>query len=697
MIRIVTSLLLLCTLNASCQKETWNWYFGKYAGLDFSTNPPNVLTGALNGGEGCATVSGAYGNLLFYTESTTVWNKNHQVMANGTGLLGDPSSVQAAVIVLDPANSDQYYVFTVSPTNGLRYSKIDMLLAAGLGSVTIKNQLLYTPCTEQLSAVRGCSGSQVWVLAHEKNSRNFCAFSVGSSGVNTTPVVSTIGPYHAGQPTFAAGALKFSPNGRKVADVFKNASDTLTIYDFDLITGVLSNSLVLSTDFGYGVEFSSDGTKLYCTRNTSPHRIWQWDLCAGNSQAVVSSQYLVYAQSMTPTPNGTPYMLQLAANGKIYVAAPSNTPLNLGVINSPNFYGAACNYSPISQSTGSNLCQSGLPGFMTSLLKQIAPDFTFTSSCLSATFSAGPQYSVMLSCSASNYSVSGIQWDFGDPQSGSANSSTLDNPVHQFTSPGTYSVKLAYADACGADTLRQSVTVGTPPSYSVTGPGTVCAGQQATISTSNQANAEWYETATSATLLSSGPSITTQTLAAGTYTYFLATPGCTHSASRMPFTFTVSPLPNVSVSPAQPTICTGNVVKLTASGASNYLWSSTSQTASISVGPTTNTVYSVVGTSTGGCQASRSVSITVQGCLSVDETHDSPIKIYPNPQGEIFFIESAIATTARITDIQGRLVLEKPLAIGVNSLDWSKEPEGCYLLFISASKEVIKLVRARSE
>jgi hypothetical protein len=63
------------------------------AGLNFSTCTPTVLSdGQVNTEEGVATISDANGSLLFYTDGIKVWNKLHQVMANGTGLMGHPSS-----------------------------------------------------------------------------------------------------------------------------------------------------------------------------------------------------------------------------------------------------------------------------------------------------------------------------------------------------------------------------------------------------------------------------------------------------------------------------------------------------------------------------------------------------------------------------------------------------------------------------
>ena len=50
-------------------------------------------------------------------------------------------------------------------------------------------------------------------------------------------------------------------------------------------------------------------------------------------------------------------------------------------------------------------------------------------------------------------------WTFGDPRSGSSNVSTVRNPSHTFSSPGTYTVTLAAASATGTGTTTRSVTV----------------------------------------------------------------------------------------------------------------------------------------------------------------------------------------------------------------------------------------------
>src|ERR1700710_228898 len=85
------------------QNESRKWYFGSNAGLDFMNTPPTALTnGAMLTIEGCSSIADGAGNLLFYTSGTAVWDKTHQVMANGNALYGNASSSQAAIIVPQP-------------------------------------------------------------------------------------------------------------------------------------------------------------------------------------------------------------------------------------------------------------------------------------------------------------------------------------------------------------------------------------------------------------------------------------------------------------------------------------------------------------------------------------------------------------------------------------------------------------------
>lgn len=201
----VALLLLFISCFAFSQQEASVWYFGANAGLKF--NPDGSVTplgnGQINTNEGCSTIADFNGNLLFYTDGRTVWDRNHVIMPHGnyfagTGLYGDPSSTQSGIIVPKPGNANVYYIFTVDephhlnataypnaysgtynegsiPTaddgrnNGLNYTEVDLSLTGTNGSIgdvstAISHLVTYDPnpagqqirfkCSEKITAVR---------------------------------------------------------------------------------------------------------------------------------------------------------------------------------------------------------------------------------------------------------------------------------------------------------------------------------------------------------------------------------------------------------------------------------------------------------------------------------------------------------------------------------------------------------------
>ena len=87
--KLIPALLFFFAFSIYAQKEANIWYFGENAGLDFSTNPPNDIVGSLSTDEGSASISNANGDLQFYTDGSTVYDKTGSIMSNGEGLLGD--------------------------------------------------------------------------------------------------------------------------------------------------------------------------------------------------------------------------------------------------------------------------------------------------------------------------------------------------------------------------------------------------------------------------------------------------------------------------------------------------------------------------------------------------------------------------------------------------------------------------------
>ncbi len=93
-------------------------------------------------------------------------------------------------------------------------------------------------------------------------------------------------------------------------------------------------------------------------------------------------------------------------------------------------------------------------------------------------------------------------------------------------------------------------------------------------------------------------------------TYYILVTGFS-SPNNFTISITETVVPTVVITPAAPSICEGNSVTLTASGASTYSWTSGPNNASYSVSPTVNTVYTVVATTSVSCTRTETVNVTV--------------------------------------------------------------------------------------
>ncbi len=332
------------------------WYFGDKAGLDFNTDPPTVLTnGMLSTNEGCASISDASGSLLFYTGGRKVYNKNHVLMPNGTsGLGGDTSSAQSSIIVPDPGNPDRFYIFAVSvyPSSNVVYSLIDMTLDGGNGDVVsgAKAMPLLIGTSECIQATLSADGTFWWVLMNKANTNSYYAYKVTASGVDATPVISSLGA--ASQVSGGISYIKFNISGSKMVKTgfYINSFD---LCDFDTATGEVTSSLTFPLDKAYGVDFSPNGRFIYVgSLNTG---VYQYDLNAGSTQvAIEASKFEVFTGRSIGA-------IQAAPNGKIYV---SRFQSSLDYIGSPNSLGVACGYVSQGQSLSGKYAAFGLPNIV---------------------------------------------------------------------------------------------------------------------------------------------------------------------------------------------------------------------------------------------------------------------------------------------------------------------------------------------
>ncbi|HEX2684178.1 MAG TPA: T9SS type B sorting domain-containing protein [Ferruginibacter sp.] len=586
--RILLSLLLsflVQTLFAqNVQKEANIWYMGNYIGIDFNSGTAVPINdGQVNTIEGVATISDANGALLFYTDGIKVWNKLHQVMPNGTGLFGNPSSSQSGVIVPKIGDPNRYYVFTVdqlSGPRGLNYSIVNMTLDGGKGDVELKNSPLQLNVVEKITAVKHCNNRDIWVIAHGSVSDIYYAWLVTSAGVNSTPVISHTGVVLPGvvppstQDSSSLGYLKASPNGKKI--VAAHWTVNIDLSDFDNATGIISNSMSLHQApdpryLSYGVEFSPNSNLLYTTvwsgANTafSKNELHQYDISLGSPAAIRASRQIL-AGLFDPAERYA--ALQIAPDGKMYMAQnlPSAiSPTYISSISSPNTYGPGCNFTNIAIQWSGPLQRStfGLPTFIQSYFYPL-DSFTHTVTCQSLT--ANFNY-----IAAAN--VTSVKWDFGDPASGGNNTSTLNNPVHIFSAPGNYVVKLIKFTNCGTDTISKNLT--TNAIDLDLGPDIIVCGNTSVILNSSGTGS------TNTFLWQDGSTNPTYTAAASGL-YWVEARNSAGCIKRDSINVSFKPIPVFNLGP-DASICAGDALTLnaTVAGATSYLWNTGATSSSI--------------------------------------------------------------------------------------------------------------------
>ncbi|MDF2437811.1 MAG: hypothetical protein K0Q95_2187 [Bacteroidota bacterium] len=358
------------TFSGYSQKEADNWYFGTFAKLSFVTGSPVAGVGSLASTEGTASISSPSGATLFYTDGVTVWDVTNSPMPNGTGLMGDGSSSQSAIVVPSPTSPSQYYLFTTPPdggTAGFRYSMVDMTLNAGKGDVTAtKNVMLTDSIAEKICAIKDAFGSGYWIMVHKWGTDEFYAYHLTATGI-AAPVVSHAGSVHT-TTTFqnTYGQMKFNMCGDKLALAI-GYQDKIELFDFNKSTGVVSNAISFPMGYHvYGVEFSQNSQNLYATTYDPSATLVAFNI-------TLPSETLIAASKVPLSNTSGLYALQIGSHGKIYVAESFGSPF-LGVINNPDIFGAGANYDemgitidPNGNGTGGSL---GLPSFLQDYLKE---------------------------------------------------------------------------------------------------------------------------------------------------------------------------------------------------------------------------------------------------------------------------------------------------------------------------------------
>ncbi|MDX2305550.1 MAG: gliding motility-associated C-terminal domain-containing protein [Microscillaceae bacterium] len=491
---MVRYFFLICfisfTSSAICQiKRANHWFFGHEVSISFDNGTPvSNRASSLVSIEGASSMSDTSGNLLFYTNGVTVWNKNHEIMLRGESLKGDVSSVQSSLCVPAPGSDSLFYIFTTGNDSQphFSYSLVDMSKNNGLGEVVngYKNIFLNDFSTECQAGIYHCDGDSYWIVTLRKKEGvlEFCSYVLNKDGV-CGPTIQKISHDDKGG---RRRHIRFSPSGDKIT--FHVPDYGIFLCDFDKKYGSITVTdtipLAYPKETIYSASFSPDNQKLFTTSwfyippQQSYNFLSQFDLTA---EDIAASRVNLDSIDFTDgSGNGFGYIgqIQLAPDQKIYVSRwnqerayqlEPDTPYSLDsldVINFPNAKGISAGYQRNVVYLKGKPTELGLPNFIESYFDfdgnnsapctqfEIVADFTIEEPCKNQNFIFTNQSVLDTNDSYSFY------WNFGD-LSAFDNLSRTENPIHRFDDPGIYEVTLVVQSNidCKTDTVRKQITV----------------------------------------------------------------------------------------------------------------------------------------------------------------------------------------------------------------------------------------------
>ncbi len=614
----------------------------------------DLRTGSCNGSSvACDDQPGNTGvvSSVTYTPSTTQ-TLYVRVYHYGSGSGG--GSFQICVITSCTAPSQPVSISgaTTVCQNGLHQYSVSSVSGATSYTWTLPSGWLGSSTTNSINTSAGSSSGTISVRANN---------SCGSSSTRTLSVT-------VQQPLTQPGSIQGNTT------VCEGSSQTYSIsslsgassYTWTLpsgwsgssngtsITTTVGSSNGIITVQGNNTCAGSSSRSLSITVNPTPARpgsiSGNQDVCAGTSNQYsistisgATSYTWSYSGGGTPSGNGTNITLNANSSGTLSVTAnnscgsSSSRTLSINVTSTPsqpgsisgnnNVCGGSQSYSisSVSGATSYSWTYSGggtINGTGTSINFTPASSGTLSviaiNSCgsssqrtLSITVTSAPSQPGNISgsttlCQGTSQSyfigsVSGATsytWTYSGGGNPSGNGTSIN-----FSPSTSGTLSVVANSSCGSSAPRNlTINVNQAPS-AIISPSTnsTCSGDLVTLTASGGGSYQW-STGASSTSINVNPTNTTQ------YDVTVTLNGCTATASQ---TITVNPLPNITISPAAPTVCSGLSATLTASGGNNYVWSNGDTGPTITVSPSVSTTYMVTVTAANGCTATQSKTVTV--------------------------------------------------------------------------------------
>jgi len=462
-----------------------NWVFGDNVRIDFTDiSSPQQISGTYFGSGtqeapmGVSSISDEDGNLVIYTNGMHIWDADGNIICSD--MKGFVGATMTSLIVPNPTNHNQYYVFTIDLyipgiyTDGINYTVIEWKNNSWW-KVIGKNLPLLTENAQRICAVQHENGSDYWIITHGFGPNKGSNFYVNllSDTLNVVPQTYAVGmkqTFDLSIPNSinnGGGYLKASSDGTKLAHAIFH-DGFIETFDFNNATGEISNAVTSQQgtySVPFGIEFSPDASKLYIS--TSPlndvtNFLYQVDLNAADPL-----ENPIELDRMEITGNEIIQFgaLQLTPDGKIYLSKylkGINPYPEISVIYNPNRAGESCNYNSLDGDTDAGLTLefgnslNGLPAFPSNYLD--IPHFFYLNQCLNDTTN-------FIIRNTANLEPS---WEFNDAAGTNIPGDPM-SPKYIFSESGSYNVVLTETYNGEDYIFAENIVINPLPSISIGG------------------------------------------------------------------------------------------------------------------------------------------------------------------------------------------------------------------------------------
>ncbi len=646
------------TLTAS-GATSYTWSPGGATTASISVTPTVNTTYTVRGSNGsCVTTQTVFvkvnlSTTITVTSNPTIVCSSGSVTLTGTGsstYTWNPGGLTGNTVVVTPTTTTQY---TVVATNSLGCNTIRTLNVTVSSSPTI---------TATASSTTACAGSTVSLSAGGGTSYTWTPGSLVGATVVVTPTANTTytvrGRNAAGCTSTNTIAIMTTPGITVTASasptiICRGASSTLTASGATSYTwnpGALTGSTAVVSPTTTTV-YSVTGSDLGCTntRTVSVNvsvptitatKIPTTAVCAGNSATLSATGAVTFTWnpgasvgfSVAITPSAT----------TIYTVTGTNTlgcvgtrTISAVVAPNPTITASAsptsiCAGTPATLTAGGAITFTWTPGSLTGSTVVVTPTTSTTytvrgrssQGCISnntlslnvtpaVTVTPVASPSVICSGNSSTLSATGATSYTWNPGALTGSSVTV-NP----TVTTTYSVTGVNGLGC-TNTRTISVATSTISINASSNPTILCSSSTATLTATGASTYTWNPGTLTGASVTVTPASTTIYTVTGTNSV-----GCTATQT---LSLGVGATPTIGVS-ASSTVCEGTTSTLTATGGTSYTWNPGALTgSSVSVSPSTTTIYTVTGANASGCSSSNTVEITVNPTPIITASSDPVI------------------------------------------------------------------------